>query len=224
MRVCYFGTYDQDYPRNRIVREGLRRNGVEVTECHRVLWAGTADKIARASGGWKQAGFLGKLIVTYLALAGDYARVGDHDVVLVGYAGLLDIYLAWLLTRFSRRPLVLDALLSVYNSIVNERKLAGPSSLKARVVYTLEQNACRLADRVLLDTQAHIHYFCELYGLEESRFVMVPIAPVCHRSAKGWPGTGCVSRSLPRQVRAERRRGAHPRRRGPAIRRSEHHL
>lgn len=175
MRVCYFGTYDRDYARNRIIIEGLRQNGVEVIECHRVLWRGTADKIARAAGGWKQIGFLGRLMGAYLALARDYAHLSPHDAVLVGYAGLFDIYPAWLLTRFSRRPLVLDAYLSVYNSIVHERKLARPGSLKARLVYALERTACRLADRVLLDTQAHIAYFCELYGLTESRFALVPI-------------------------------------------------
>lgn len=175
MRICYFGTYDRDYSRNQITVEGLRQNGVEVVECHRTLWHGTADKIARAAGGWKQLAFLGKLAATYLALARDYARVGPHDAVVVGYAGMLDLYPAWLLTRFSRRPLVLDAYLSVYNSIVNERKLAAPGSAKARLVYALERTACRLADRVLLDTQAHIDYFCELYSLEEARFAWVPI-------------------------------------------------
>ena len=89
MRICYFGTYDRDYSRNRIIVEGLRRTGVEVVECHRALWRGTADKIARAAGGWKQLGFLGKLAATYLALVRDYARVGPHDAVIVGYAGML---------------------------------------------------------------------------------------------------------------------------------------
>lgn len=175
MRVCYFGTYDWDYGRNRIIIAGLRQNGVEVVECHRTLWHGTADKIARAAGGWKQIGFLGRLVGTYLALVRDYARLGPHDAVLVGYAGLLDLYPAWLLTRFSRQPLLWDAYLSVYNSIVHERKLARPGSLKARLVYALERTACCLADRVLLDTQAHIAYFCELYGLAESHFALVPI-------------------------------------------------
>ena len=33
VRVCYFGTYtmEEGYPRNRVIIEGLRRNGVEVT-------------------------------------------------------------------------------------------------------------------------------------------------------------------------------------------------
>lgn len=176
LRVCYFGTYDQDYARTEYILEGLRRNGVEVVECHRTLWHGTADKAAKAAGGWKQLRFLIRLAAAQIGLIGDYVRIGPHDAMIVGYTGQIDVYLAWLLTRFSRRPLVLDALLSVYNSIVNERKLVRADSNKARLLYALERNACRLADRVLLDTQAHIRYFSELYHLEESLFVRIPIS------------------------------------------------
>ena len=31
-RVCFFGAYDPEYPRNRILRAGLERSGVEVRE------------------------------------------------------------------------------------------------------------------------------------------------------------------------------------------------
>ena len=39
LRVCYFGTYRAEYSRNRIMMEGLRKNGVEVIECHENLLA-----------------------------------------------------------------------------------------------------------------------------------------------------------------------------------------
>jgi len=48
MRVCYFGTYDLNYSRNRILIEGLERNGIDVVECHVPLWQGTSDKVAAA--------------------------------------------------------------------------------------------------------------------------------------------------------------------------------
>ena len=37
IKVCYFGTYRAAYSRNKIMIEGLRRNGVEVLECHETL-------------------------------------------------------------------------------------------------------------------------------------------------------------------------------------------
>ena len=47
MRVCYFGTYslEEGYPRNRVIIEGLRKNGVNVIECHEEMWKGTSEKL-----------------------------------------------------------------------------------------------------------------------------------------------------------------------------------
>jgi hypothetical protein len=52
LRVCYFGTYRANYSRNQIMIEGLRRNGVEVVECHERLWHSLEDRVQVASGGW----------------------------------------------------------------------------------------------------------------------------------------------------------------------------
>ena len=38
MRVMWLGTYERDYPRSRVLVEGLRALGVEVVEHHRALW------------------------------------------------------------------------------------------------------------------------------------------------------------------------------------------
>ena len=38
MSVCYFGTYESQYPRNRIFIKGLRAQGITVRECHIPLW------------------------------------------------------------------------------------------------------------------------------------------------------------------------------------------
>ena len=48
--VCYFGTCRENYSRNQIMVEGLRRNGVEVIECHEKLWEGIEDRVQAASG------------------------------------------------------------------------------------------------------------------------------------------------------------------------------
>ena len=54
-RVCFFGAYDPDYPRNRILRDGLARAGVTVVEARvperRAVWRypALAAALARAS-------------------------------------------------------------------------------------------------------------------------------------------------------------------------------
>ena len=175
MKVCYFGTYDVEQSRNNVIIQGLRQNGVEVVECHARLWRNTADKIRSVKGGLFNPGLLRRTLGSYLRLLRRYAKIGDYDVMVVGYAGHFDLFLAKLLTTFSRRPLVFDALVSLTETIVEDRGLVPRSSLLARSVYLVDRYACRWADLVLLDTDAHIQHFHRDLGVRLDKLRRVPV-------------------------------------------------
>lgn len=165
MKVCYFGTYDVEQSRNNVIIRGLRQNGVEVVECHARLWHNTADKIRAAQGGFLTPRFLCRVLASYLRLVRRYADIGDYDVMIVGYVGHFDLFLAKLLTLLSRKPLVFDALLSLTETIVEDRGLVREGSALARFVHLVDKYSCQLADVVLLDTNAHLRYFHETFGV-----------------------------------------------------------
>lgn len=175
MRVCYFGTYKQEYTRNRILIDGLKARGVEVTECHVDLWGpdDTAGKVVAALGGWRNPRFLGHVARVYARLAQQYRHVSPHDVIVVGYAGQMDVYLARWLARCSNVPVVLDVFMSIYLIMV-ERGLDRRSPATARLVFWLERMGCKLADALLLDTPAYVDFFHKTYGLSPSRFYLIP--------------------------------------------------
>ena len=175
MRICYFGTYDVEQSRNNVIIQGLRQNGVEVVECRARLWRNTADKIRSVRGGLFNPGLLGRALGSYLRLVKRYAKIGDYDVMVVGYAGHFDLFLAKLLTSFSRKPLVFDALLSLTETVVEDRGLAQRGSLLARLVYLVDKYACRLADLVLLDTEAHVRHFQQDLGVRPGKLRWVPV-------------------------------------------------
>ncbi|MBI3608463.1 MAG: glycosyltransferase [Nitrospirae bacterium] len=176
LRVCYFGTYSvgEGYPVNRVLIEGLRRAGVSVWECRAGLWDDPADP---GSSKWQAPrGALGRLGLA-VRWAGAWGRLiarwligPPTDVVIVGYLGQVDLLLARALTRWPRRPVVLNALFSVYDTVVNDRRLLAPGSFLARLVRRLDRWSCRAADLVLLDTEAHIGYFSSEFGLPRDRF------------------------------------------------------
>ncbi len=175
MKVCYFGTYDVKQSRNNVIIQGLRQNGVEVVECHANLWYNTADKIRSVRGGLFNPGLMGRALGSYLRLIGRYAKIGDYDVMVVGYAGHFDLFLARLLTSLARKPLVFDALLSLTETVVEDRGLAQRGSLLARLVYLVDRCACRLADLVLLDTEAHVRHFQRDLGVRLDKLRQVPV-------------------------------------------------
>ncbi len=169
MRVCYFGTYDIDRSRNRVIIEGLRQNGVEVIECHAELWRDTADKIEAVRGGLFAPRLWRRFLVSYLRLLKEYARVGHYDVMMVGYAGHFDMLLAKLLAILARKPLAFDIFIPLTEIIVEDRRLARRSSLLARMVYLVDKLSCRLADLVLLDTEAHARYLHDEFGVDRGK-------------------------------------------------------
>jgi glycosyltransferase involved in cell wall biosynthesis len=191
LRVCYFGTYRAAYARNRIMIEGLRRAGVAVIECHEPLWRGTEDRVQAASGGWLRPRFWWRLLHAYGRLLQRYARCGAHDILVVGYPGLLDVFVAFVVSRLRRKPLVWDIFMSVY-LIALERGLDRRSGLSIGLLRNLERLACRLPDRLILDTEAYVAWFQTTHGVAAQRFRLVPTGaddrifrPVCSDSADG---------------------------------------
>jgi glycosyltransferase involved in cell wall biosynthesis len=173
LRVCYFGTYRANYSRNQIMIEGLRRNGIEVIECHVPLWQGIEDRVEAASGGWLRLAFIVRVIRTYWNLLRAYQEIDDYDIMVLGYPGQLDVYLARILTWSRRKPLVLDVFMSIY-LIAAERGLTDKHPITARLIYWLEKMACLLPDLLIIDTAEYVQWFQETYNLDPDRFRLVP--------------------------------------------------
>ena len=173
-RVCFFGTYERDYPRNRTLSVGLKRAGWQVLECHVPLWEKERDKTGRYLGPFSLVLRAVELKLACLRLMLKYVfTVGRYEVMLVGYIGHFDMPLAWLLTRFPRRPLVFSPLISLYDTLVDDRRSIAEGTLMSRFLRWLDRQACAKADLVLLDTEAHIDYFVEEFKLPRKRFARV---------------------------------------------------
>jgi glycosyltransferase involved in cell wall biosynthesis len=174
LKVCYFGTFRIEYARNKILIEGLRRAGVDVMICHEPLWTGIEDRVSVASGGWLSLAFLKRLLRSYGRLLKKYRKIGDYDILIVGYPGQYDIFLARALAWIKRKPLVWDVLNSMY-LIMTERGLTQRHGSSANLVRTLEKIATRLPDRMLLDTQQFIDWFFTTYQVDRAKFRIIPI-------------------------------------------------
>lgn len=139
-RVCFFGAWDPGYPRNRILREGLRRGGHDVLEAR--------VRETRAFRRWP-------------ALAVAWGRVaGATDVVFVPEFRHKDVPLAHALR--GRRPLVFDPLVSRWDTLVGDWKLHGERSGQARWNRAIDRWSFRLPDLLLCDTWAHGELFAAL--------------------------------------------------------------
>ncbi len=173
LRVCYFGTYRENYSRNQMMMAGLRLNGVVVMECHQTLWHGIEDRVRVVSGEWVKPAFWWRLIGVYWRLLKTYFRIGDYDVLVVGYPGQIDIFLARILTMLKRRPLVWDVFMSIYLISV-ERGLDKQNRFSTNLLHLVEGVALKLPDLLILDTNEYVRWFTQNYSVRPERFRLVP--------------------------------------------------
>jgi glycosyltransferase involved in cell wall biosynthesis len=150
VRVLYFGTYEQAYPRNAQVISCLRRAGVEVLERHEPVWEGQEHKFAAGVGA---AARLARAEVRLRRRDGD----SRFDALVVGYPGHLDLGAARRVA--GRRPVVFNPLVSLADTLVDDRRRFRPGSLPARVLRSIDHRAFRRADLVVADTAAQAALF-----------------------------------------------------------------
>ena len=149
MKICYFGIYNPSYSRNKLLIRGLRQNGVEVVECN------TQKKGA----------------IKYFDLIRKHWRIrNSYNVMVVGFPGFQSMILAKLITR---KPIIFDAFLSLYDTVVLDRGLAKKYSFKAGYFWFLDWLSCSLADKVLLDTFEHINFFARTFKINKNKFYRI---------------------------------------------------
>jgi len=174
LRVCYFGTYRANYERNRLMIDRLRLGGIEVIPCHATLWQGFEDRQQAASGGWKKPSFWLRVLKAYLKLLSEYRKVGDYDVMLLGYPGQADVLLGRILSSLRGKPLVWDVLMSIY-LIARERQLEQRSPFTVRLIHWLEKTAMRMPDLFIVDTPTYATWYQQEYQIPGEKIRLLPL-------------------------------------------------
>lgn len=173
MKICYFGTYRKAYSRNKIMMAALAKSGVEVIECHATLWKSIEDRVNLTKGGWKKPVFWWRVMRTYVQLIWRFIKLPEFDILMVGYPGQFDVYLAKLLSMLKRKPLVWDVFMSIY-LVAKERGLDLENRFTVNLIRQVEARALRLPDLLIQDTPEYVAWFHNEYGISADRFRLVP--------------------------------------------------
>jgi glycosyltransferase involved in cell wall biosynthesis len=158
----------------------LRRAGVEVVERNEPVWEGREHKFAAGVG-------------TALRLARAQARLRRHaggrwDAVIVGYPGHLDLRAARRAARGA--PVVFNPLVSLWDTLVEDRRRFRPDSLAARALRAVDRRALRTADLVVADTAANADFLAELGGIPRERVAVCLVGAEERVFRPGWTGGG----------------------------------
>ncbi|MFH0907067.1 MAG: glycosyltransferase [bacterium] len=149
LTVCYFGIYNSNYTRNRILRQGLEENNVKVIECN------TREPSFRKYG---------QLIKKYFAIQ------KQCDVIIVGFPGHPIVPLAWILGRLTNKKIIFDVFVSLYDSIILDRKSHSRFSLSALKYWFLDWISCQMSDLIISEVNAYTEYFVKTFKIKRKKF------------------------------------------------------
>jgi glycosyltransferase involved in cell wall biosynthesis len=179
--LALIGAYldGESYPHARTTIAELRRRGHVALDlvwplAQRPVWQ-ARSKVGRMAGS-AYAGLA--LFVAAFASVAHWAVTRRRGLIAyVAYPALPTLTLLQLLPRRWRPDrIVADAFVSWYDAAVNDRSLISRTSLAARTLWQLERSAYRLADRVVVDTEANVAWYSQLFDLPSEHFVSTPLA------------------------------------------------
>lgn len=151
MKICFFGIYDPSYSRHSVLLRGLRQNGVEVVECRE---------------DWRDKKRYLKLLRQLRTLDNSY------DFIYAAYPSSLPAIIARL---FSKRPVIIDAFYSNFDSVVNDRKKYSRYGLRSLKLLIFDWLGVIVSDLVIADTEAHKRYWQSWLGMKNKKIGVVYI-------------------------------------------------
>jgi len=162
VRFTFVGAYDPYYPRNAVIRKGLRRIGVEVSEL-RVsgrlkFWARYPLLLARGM----------------LRREGREAGTAPNGIFVPEFCQK-DVPIARFLGLLTARRVVFDPLAARFETKIGDWRRKPADSLTAWWNKKIDAAAFRLADVILADTAAHKDYYCRTYGLNPEKVAVLPV-------------------------------------------------
>lgn len=146
--ILFICTEKEDYPRNNQILKALSGNfKVIKIASHKSSYPG---RIIEVSSRFITASLL-----------------KDYQLV---FAGFLGQPLVPIVKFFTKKPLILDAFVSVYDVLCLDRKDFKPGSLIGKIAYYLDKLSFRLADKIITDTRANADFFSKLFQIERNKF------------------------------------------------------
>jgi glycosyltransferase involved in cell wall biosynthesis len=99
-------------------------------------------------------------------------KMVGQDFYFVSYMGH---FLVIFMRLFTKKPIVFDFYLSIYDMMCNDRKVYSPDSFLGKLTYWIEKKSLEKADYVIVDTNKLIESLSNMYGVPADKFVRVPL-------------------------------------------------
>jgi len=184
MKVMLFGSYDLHQQHSITKIAALKEAGFEIVECRTEFPLKKRNKAESYSALSIFVAAI-KEKINYFKLTWKFLTARKADIMLVMYPAQVEMPLAFVLAKLSGKKIIYAPFISVYQTLTEQRKYFKPMSIAGRLFYLLDKYACKAADKIILDTNAHAEYFSKTFGIKREKFARVFIG--ADKSYKKYP-------------------------------------
>lgn len=147
-KILYISTYSPDYTRTETLLELFKNNNITFRA---ILTGNSKIKYLKA---------------IYLLLK----YQNNHDIIFVAFRGheILPF-----IKIFSKKPIIFDAFVSIYDTLCFDRKLFKPNSLIGKLLKSYDKFLCKISNIILVDTNTHKEYFKQEFNADNIDYLYV---------------------------------------------------
>jgi glycosyltransferase involved in cell wall biosynthesis len=168
--ILYAGTYERTYPRNQQLIRLFRRLGIDVVEQHVPFWERFRDKSRGFGGVTAVVPLAVRLIIAYITLIPrTLSRLRRCEALVIGYIGQIDMLVLGSLARLLRKPVIFNPLVTLTDTVVEDRSLVRPGGLAAKLVQVIDWISLRIATVTIVDTEQNAEYLIDRFGVKRSQ-------------------------------------------------------
>lgn len=111
--------------------------------------------------------YLKRLIYVYFKLL--TSNLKNYDLVFIGFAPQLILpFWRW---KFTKKEIVIDFFISMYDTFVNDRATFKEKSFVAKLLKSLDKFTLKNASLIISDTKKHAQYFCDDLGASKNKIL-----------------------------------------------------
>lgn len=113
----------------------------------------------------------------HLSVLFEYFRKSRAEKIYIPYPAVPLLYLFGIVPRRCRpKVIIADAFISLYDTIVVDRKMVPPHSVVARLIKRIESRAYDVATVVIADTELNASYLSEIFEMPREKVISVPLS------------------------------------------------
>lgn len=163
------------YPNTRYRLRDLRASAFfQLSEINVPMWTHATQSSKGFSRLWRNSG---RALLAHAAVMGRFLFSKRPARVYIPYPGAFLLFLLSFLPAGLRpQRVIADVFISLYDTIVNDRRLIKQESLLARTLKRVEKRAYHFADTLIVDTRQNAQFLCALFDLPASKVKVIPLS------------------------------------------------